>query len=117
MTWAKVGIRCVCIRADLFDPFTGEASDYLVKDAIYKITSVNEFTRCGATLMLGLWGMPMDVTFNVNAFRPLVSGHQTEEADVALFKPALSPDPILIADLYECDMGEIEAALNRTDFP
>ena len=79
MTWAKVGMKVVCIKKDKWRSYAGPpALGYPEAGKVYTISEI----LGGEYLALSELGA-LD-SFNVRNFRPLVS--KTQSQDVAMFK-------------------------------
>jgi len=88
MTWAKVGMKVVCVDADprTFNHLPGiVVGDFALEDkAIYTIRWVGETLGLTTVRLVGLADRPHERGYSLSRFRPLVTKTQSE--DVAMFK-------------------------------
>lgn len=92
MSWAKPGVKCVCVDADS-PPRSGIwLGDRLVAGATYTIVAVTSspLGLVGVTLLEA--DTPNPCGYWLARFRPLVT--KTQEQDVAKFRHLLTPSPI-----------------------
>jgi hypothetical protein len=88
MTWAKVGMKVVCINSDpsVFShlPHNGTGDFHLAKGSTYTIRWVGEANGLQTVKLSELPDRTSDFGYALSRFRPLVTKTQSE--DVAMFK-------------------------------
>lgn len=92
-SWAKVGVRCICIRAETIGSWRGLAP---VNGQTYVITKFSQsmFTDVPQAHFATLDGLPIHENCRVklDRFRPLIT--RTQDEDVDAFKSLLQDMPL-----------------------
>jgi len=90
-SWAKPGVRCVCVEEYWHDVHTGARSAPPEGGPVFKIVSVIEHQ---GLICIGLWGDVLDHYWQADGFRPVVDRETPIEDDIALFAPILHGQPV-----------------------
>lgn len=90
-SWAKPGVRCVCVAERWCNLGTGTSSAAPAGGPIFKVVSV---IKAHGGVWIGIWGDVLDHYWQADGFRPVVDRETPAEQDLALFVPILHGKPV-----------------------